>query len=293
MIKTITAGRYSLLSDPQFTAQKQNVILNCNTVNGQIVIELPRIASLGNFATFTLTINDTGNFAGINNITIVSDPFDAIITGSGSGFAGIIQKKAQQQQQQQAALGGGSGGIIYGGVNTNVSGTTIVVTILDLASGVWNIAGTVVSGGLSTISTDATFAGNGTSGSPLKLPYKTYVASISLDMSNNPFAVVLENTLGGTIIWSRISTGVYNGVLTGAFSPGNGARVVMWTQNTNSGNTTVTATALKIEFYVLNSNTVQIVTLNLNPNVPSTFSTPSDSILINTGVVINVYPNIG
>lgn len=48
-------------------------------------------------------------------------------------------------------------------------------------------------------------------------PYKVYTALISQSGTNAPVATVLENTLGGTVVWSRTSTGIYLGTLTGVF----------------------------------------------------------------------------
>lgn len=44
---------------------------------------------------------------------------------------------------------------------------------------------------------------------PFELPYKTYVALISQTGTNAPTAVVLENTLGVTITFTRPTTGDY------------------------------------------------------------------------------------
>jgi hypothetical protein len=50
------------------------------------------------------------------------------------------------------------------------------------------------------------------------LPYKVYTALLSQSGSNAPVATVLQNTLGGTVVWSRIGFGGYNGTLSGAFT---------------------------------------------------------------------------
>ena len=49
-------------------------------------------------------------------------------------------------------------------------------------------------------------------------PYKVYTALLSQTGTNAPVATVLENTLGGTVIWSRVSTGTYVGTLAGVFA---------------------------------------------------------------------------
>jgi hypothetical protein len=50
--------------------------------------------------------------------------------------------------------------------------------------------------------------------------YKRYVANINQSGANDPVATVLENTLGGTVVWTRFSGGYYLGTLTGAFPAG-------------------------------------------------------------------------
>lgn len=49
-------------------------------------------------------------------------------------------------------------------------------------------------------------------------PYKSYVAKISQTGTGAPVATVLENTIGGTIVWTRVSVGIYQGTLSGAFT---------------------------------------------------------------------------
>lgn len=48
-------------------------------------------------------------------------------------------------------------------------------------------------------------------------PYKVYTAFLSQAGTDAPVATVLENTLGGTVVWSRNAVGDYYGTLNGAF----------------------------------------------------------------------------
>jgi len=48
-------------------------------------------------------------------------------------------------------------------------------------------------------------------------PYKVYIALLSQSGTDAPVATVLENTLGGTIMWTRNSVGNYIGTLSGVF----------------------------------------------------------------------------
>lgn len=74
--------------------------------------------------------------------------------------------------------------------------------------------------------------------------YKTLLTQTSI---NAPIAVVLENSLGGTVVWTRISAGVYQGVLTGAFT----STVIAKSSNSNPN----------IAVSKLDNNTIQVLTI--------------------------------
>lgn len=48
--------------------------------------------------------------------------------------------------------------------------------------------------------------------------YKVYTALLTQTGTDAPVATVLENTLGGTVVWSYEDVGVYKGTLIGAFT---------------------------------------------------------------------------
>lgn len=50
--------------------------------------------------------------------------------------------------------------------------------------------------------------------------YKVYTALITQSGTDAPVATVLENTLGGTVVWSRQGLGDYRATLTNAFPDG-------------------------------------------------------------------------
>lgn len=50
--------------------------------------------------------------------------------------------------------------------------------------------------------------------------YKVYTALLTQSGTDDPTAIVLQNTLGGVIVWTRDSQGVYYGTLSGAFTVG-------------------------------------------------------------------------
>lgn len=51
-----------------------------------------------------------------------------------------------------------------------------------------------------------------------EVSYKKYVALLSQSDTGAPVATVLENTLGGTVVWTRSNVGDYRGTLSGAFT---------------------------------------------------------------------------
>lgn len=50
--------------------------------------------------------------------------------------------------------------------------------------------------------------------------YKVYTALLTQSGTDAPVATVLENTLGGTVVWTRDGVGQYVGTLSGAFTSG-------------------------------------------------------------------------
>lgn len=49
-------------------------------------------------------------------------------------------------------------------------------------------------------------------------PYRVYTALLTQSGTAAPVATVLENTLGGTVVWSRNDVGTYVATLSGAFT---------------------------------------------------------------------------
>lgn len=57
----------------------------------------------------------------------------------------------------------------------------------------------------------------GTINGEVQVPYKKYIALMTQTGTAAPTVIVLENTIGN-IVWTRDSTGIYEGTLTGAFT---------------------------------------------------------------------------
>lgn len=86
-------------------------------------------------------------------------------------------------------------------------------------------------------------------------PYKAYVAILSQTLTSAPVLAAnspLENELSGPIVWTRMSKGIYQGLLLGAFTA---TKTTAFIQDHLSAN-------LKISVKVSNSNVVNIYTYN-------------------------------
>lgn len=108
-------------------------------------------------------------------------------------------------------------------------------------------------------------------------PYKVYTALLTQTGTNAPTATVLENTLGGTVVWSRGATGVYIGTLTNTFLSG---KTICFA--TKEGQITSTLGAL----IYLGRNTNDNVIIR----VQSTALGFADSLLVGDSIEIRVYP---
>jgi len=71
------------------------------------------------------------------------------------------------------------------------------------------------------------FNGGGTA------PYKVYTALLTQTGTDAPVATVLENTLGGDVVWTRFQEGDYEGALTNAFVTDKTASIISNNSGTN------------------------------------------------------------
>jgi hypothetical protein len=101
---------------------------------------------------------------------------------------------------------------------------------------------------------------------------KKYVALLTQTGTSAPTATVLDNTLGGTLVWSYDGVGSYIGTLTGAFTSNKTAVLI-------SGVYKGSASGLR-----KTDNTVQITTTATSTN------TEANALLDSTTIEIKVYP---
>jgi len=107
--------------------------------------------------------------------------------------------------------------------------------------------------------------------------YKSYIALLTQAGTNAPTAVVLENTLGGTVVWTRSNTGNYTGTLVGAFLQTKTILMIQKQFQTFNGN--------QIEFAIGRNGNDSIYILSTN----TATSTNADSLLSSTGIEIRIY----
>lgn len=85
---------------------------------------------------------------------------------------------------------------------------------------------------------------------------KVYRALLSQSGTDAPTAVVLENTLGGELVWNYIDVGVYRGILNGAFTE-NKTNIekskIVWTDSSLVGDD------LFYKVYKIDVNTIEVV----------------------------------
>lgn len=107
-------------------------------------------------------------------------------------------------------------------------------------------------------------------------PYKVYTALLTQSGTDAPVATVLENTLGGEVVWSYDTLGTYIGTLNGAFIE-NKTKLEIGLVSDGDYSTLYFG-----NFYRINSDSIGLNTLNLSTSF-------GDQILNNTPIEIRVY----
>lgn len=104
-----------------------------------------------------------------------------------------------------------------------------------------------------------------------------YTALLTQTSTNAPVATVLENTLGGTVVWTRTATGTYIGTLTGAFPTTKTTTFIQHTMGTSEKEATYIG-AKNVDFVAIHTHS-DLTTTTLN-----------DDVLLSTSLEIRVYP---
>lgn len=111
---------------------------------------------------------------------------------------------------------------------------------------------------------------------------KVYRALLTQASTAAPSATVLENTLGGTVVWARSVAGVYTATLSGAFT--SNKTVAECPANVWSGSTTLNANYL----VHTSANVLTLTTVVTDVGVPA--SDAADDLLNATKIEVLVYP---
>lgn len=107
--------------------------------------------------------------------------------------------------------------------------------------------------------------------------YKVYIATLTQSSTNAPIANVLQNTLGGTLVWSYNGVGIYNGTLSGIFISNKTFFIINKSR----------ASGRQFSLYRNNDNEIEITTEIFDGATP--IFTTSDGVLNNTTIEIRVY----
>ena len=106
-------------------------------------------------------------------------------------------------------------------------------------------------------------------------PYKVYTALLTQTGTNAPTATVLENTLGGTVVWTRTGVGIYNATLSGAFT---------------TSKTITFGTFGNVDNPSLNTLDFQQISVNSMFLITRVSGTATDSVMdVNTSIEIRIY----
>ena len=105
-------------------------------------------------------------------------------------------------------------------------------------------------------------------------PYEKYVALLTETTPGAPVATVLENTLGGTVVWSYNGVGDYTATLASAFTANKTVVIV--------GNV-LDNTARMPKIVLTSTSAIQLLVYN-------GASSLADNALTNTPIEIRVYP---
>jgi hypothetical protein len=158
----------------------------------------------------SLSIN-SGRFG--DNL-FANDIFGQNFSNSVSSGAITIAGGATSRGGEIILAGGSNGGniVFKTGISTGVQPTALTLASNSAATFTSSVTATshVTTGGLAS----QNVRGNGS----LSVGYKVYAALLTQSGTSAPVATVLENTLGGTVVWTRSSTGIYIGTLSGVFT---------------------------------------------------------------------------
>lgn len=152
---------------------------------------------------------------------------------SGGNLSGSINiTNLSVQGYYQARLSDTMGNGVFGGnsfsIRNGLTSEDLNFDVFNRTSSTWTTPLSILNGGsikmnslsgigIRTVVADA--SGNLSAVASVdSRPYKVYTALLTQSGTSVPVATVLENTLGGTVVWTRTSNGIYVGTLAGVFT---------------------------------------------------------------------------
>lgn len=169
----------------------------------------------------TITTDIVSSINGVTNdgggITINSA--NSLIAVSSSDVSNTVTLTAVSPDTTLSGdVTGGINSTVVGDNSHNHSSSTITTNIVSSINGVINDGGNVAIVGTNGISVSSNNTTDTITVSGTASPYLVYTALLSQADASDPVAIVLANTLSGDIVWTRTTTGVYFGTLSGAFT---------------------------------------------------------------------------
>ncbi|SFD94146.1 hypothetical protein [Flavobacterium phragmitis] len=225
----------------------------------------------GHFVLGSLTSGSSNMGIGTSALQGIVDGNNNLGLGFGAGrFYGATGSNANTSTTNCLFIGTGTRPL------TNTSTNEIIIGTNTLGNG----SNTVTIGNSTT--TSNYFTGTVTAANPTlpnhlttksyvdanARPYKVYTALVTQSGTAAPVATVLENTLGGTVVWSRSGTGIYTATYSGMVLD----KTVSFAQTTITGFINIQSGSGFVTLYT---------------NDPT--NTPGDGRLIKTSVEIRVY----
>lgn len=169
----------------------------------------------------TITTDIVSSINGVTNDggAITFNSANSLLTISSSDVSNTVTLTVATPDTTLAGdVTGGINSTVVGDNSHNHNASTITTNIVSSINGVTNDGGNVAIVGTNGISISSNNTTDTITVSGTARPYLVYTAILSQADSSDPVATVLANTLSGDIVWTRISTGVYFGTLSGAFT---------------------------------------------------------------------------
>jgi hypothetical protein len=109
------------------------------------------------------------------------------------------------------------------------------------------------------------------------------VGSLTANFGGDPTVFLNKNTRAGPLVWTRVSAGLYEGTLAGAFAGGPDKLWLTPSFSVDGGAGVLMSSGFTVRFYYQNTNKVRIVTTDGS-------GIPQDGLLSKFPVEIRVYP---